>query len=462
MISELEPQFRLSIIVVTNKNFTFDKSLEFQSIMNSNKISSICKNFENVKISCSYAALQSMFGIKLFIFQQNKKKFYSNKTQYILDKFNYIDDILGLNNIPLCKNNDSIQIFDSFSKEIDKDLAKFTPLTLASMYNFPPFSGRGQTIGIIALGGGYRINEINYYFKYLKLPTTPKIINVYVDGATNNYDSTLNSIEVVLNIEMCGAIANNSTLVIYFAPNTAKGFYNALYASINDNVNKPNIISVCWSGMAEKTWSQENLVSFNDLFASAVSKGINIFCAAGDQGSNNGGNEPSVNFPASSPNVIACGGTRVTSDGYKILEETVWNNYPTNTNTKSATSGGTSIIFYKPIYQNKIQNGTSYRCVPDISANADPKSGFLIFVNGGYGIIGGTRCVAPMMAALIALLNEAKGKNIGFINTKIYDTNICVPIKNGNNGIYKANKNGSYSLTCGLGRVSGKLALQNL
>jgi len=463
MINELESQFRLSIVIVTNNNFTSSKAFEFQNILSKLGINVICKPLENLKIPCSYSVFKNIFGIKLYLYQKNNKKFYSNSIRYDLNEYNYIDDILGLNNIPLCSENITSDSFERFSKEaISKDSIKFTPLTLAPLYNFPLSNGRNQTIGIIAIGGGYRINEINYYFKYLKLTTTPKIINVYIDGATNNYDGTVNSVEIVLNIEICGAIANYSTLVVYFAPNTTKGFYNALYAAINDNVNKPNIISVSWSGMSENIWSSENLTSFDNLFASAVSKGINIFCAAGDKGSNNGSTVPNINFPASSPNVIACGGTRVESTGYSIKEETVWNNFPTDVNTKSATSGGISKIFNKPSYQNKVQMNINYRCVPDISANADPKTGYLIFVNGGFGIIGGTRCVVPMMAALTALINESKGKNIGFINNKIYDTNVCMPIKRGNNGAYKANTDGSYSLTCGLGRINGKVAAKNL
>jgi kumamolisin len=212
--------------------------------------------------------------------------------------------------------------------------------------------------------------------------------------------------------------------------------------------------------MPEHQWSNDSLTSFNALFATAVTKNINIFCATGDKGSYNGGETLSVNFPASSPNVIACGGTRVDSNGYSIKEESVWNNFPTNPNTKSATGGGISKVFSKPLYQKNIQSNTNMRCVPDIASNADPKTGYLIFISGGYGIIGGTRCVPPMMAGLTARINEAKGKNIGFINNKLYTTNVCSLIKKGNNGAYTANADGSYSLTCGLGRINGKQAVK--
>jgi len=459
LIGELESYFRLSLTIITNDTY-FSKAHEFEKLLKLNNMTLNSKN--PIKISCSYASFASLFGIKLYLYQKDNKKFYSNKDKYDLVGYDYIDDILGLNNFPLCVPN-VILDKDSFNKDInkilDKDVVKFTPLTLAELYGFPSFYGKGQTIALIALGGGYKANEISYYFKYLKLPTVPRIVNVYIDGATNNPDNTLNSLEVVMNIEISGAIANFATLVVYFAPNTSRGLYNAIYAAINDTTYKPNIISVSW-GASEKLWPLETLTTLNNLFASAVAKGINIFCASGNKGSNNEDTEPNIIFPASSPNVIACGGTRVDSGGYNIRNETVWNNFPNNPNTKSATGGGISKIFSKLPYQNNVQTNTNMRCVPDLSANADPKTGYLIFINGGYGICGGTSCVSPLMAGLTARLNEAKKQNIGFINNKLYNNNVCAPIKSGNNGAYSANSDGSYSLTCGLGRIIAKTALK--
>lgn len=473
LIGELDKYFRLTLTIITNDSY-LSKMSEFEKILKTRKITLISKN--PIIISCNYYSLVSLLGIRLYVYQKDNKKYYSNNVEYNLTNFDYIDDIQGLNDLPFCtpsvildydsldRNINSFDInIDSLDKDISRyasqNTVKFTPLTLAEIYGFPSFTGKGQTIALIALGGGYKVNEINYYFKYLKLDAVPNIVNVYIDGATNRPDNTLNSLEVVMNIEICGAIANRATLVVYFAPNTSRGLYNAVNAAINDTTYNPKIISLSW-GASENIWPLETLTSLNNLFASAVAKGINIFCASGNEGSNNKGPEPNAVFPASSPNVIACGGTRVDSGGYNIRSETVWNNFPNDPSTKSATGGGISKIFPKLPYQNNVQTDTNMRCVPDISANADPKTGYLIFINGAYGICGGTSCVAPLMAGLTARMNEAKGSNIGFMNNKLYSNNVCALIKSGNNGAYSANPDGSYSLTCGLGRIIAKTALK--
>lgn len=482
LLNELDSYFRLSLVIITNKEFNNDKMIELQNLFTTKDTAIIIKNEGNIKISCSYKFFFSLFKIKLFSYQKDNKKFYSNNQEYDIGIYNYIDSILGLNNLPFCKHN-AIFLPDiklNIDTERDKalgiyterdyndrddknrDLVKFTPLSLGKLYNFPLlYYGRNQTIALIELGGGYKQSDISYYFKYLKLSPVPKIFNVYVDGATNNPGNTIDSVEVVLDIEIAGAIANCATIVVYFAPNTARGFYNAVHAAINDTKYNPNIISISW-GFAENLWPLDVINSFNGLLATAAAKGINVFCASGDQGSNNGQNVPVTDFPASSPHVIACGGTRVDSNGSSIRDETVWNNYPKNPNTNSATGGGISKIFSKLAYQNNVQTNTNMRCVPDISANADPKTGYLIFINNGYGICGGTSCVAPLMAGLTARLNEKNKSSIGFLNNKLYTNDVCALIKKGNNGAYSANKDGSYSLTCGLGRINGAIAINKL
>jgi len=172
----------------------------------------------------------------------------------------------------------SLSESETLEQRAPRFLSYFTPLQLANLYNFPNNTGAGQTIGIIELGGGYSSSDMNTYFNNLGLSVKPTIINVNVDGAYNNpADTSGANYEVVLDIQVAGAIANAAKIVVYFAPNSYNGFYNAFYTAINDTVNNPNVLSISW-GAPELYWGSSNLNRYNSLFAQAVAKKITIYC----------------------------------------------------------------------------------------------------------------------------------------------------------------------------------------
>lgn len=299
----------------------------------------------------------------------------------------------------------------------------FYPNQLSDIYGFPKKgTGAGQSIAIIELGGGYRIEDINTYFKQLKLPI-PRIIEVLVDGGTNA-PTTADSAdaEVMLDIEVTAAIAPDAAIVVYFAPNTDKGFFNAIQTAIHDTTHNPTILSISW-GASEKNWTEQSLKAFNEAFQAAAMLGVTVCAAAGDNGSADGEQDGKVHvdFPASSPFVLGCGGTTLTTKDKKVESEIVWHNID-----GGATGGGVSEFFPKPNYQDPINvpvslnNNFAGRGVPDIAANADPGTGYRVRVDGQDLVIGGTSAVAPLMAGLIARINEQKGKPVGFIHPKLY------------------------------------------
>ncbi len=154
-----------------------------------------------------------------------------------------------------------------------------------------------------------------------------------------------------------------------------------------------------------------------------------------------------VDFPASSPYALACGGTRLLSDS-----ETVWNDQD-----GWATGGGISDVFPVPDYQKNISlpasvnsNKKKGRGMPDIAANADSATGYNVLVDGQWTVVGGTSAVAPLIAGLIALANQKLKRNVGFIHPKIYASNPAVfkDITVGNN---ITAKNGGYTAGPGLG-----------
>lgn len=324
----------------------------------------------------------------------------------------------------------------------------FTTTQLGTYYNFPTGTGAGQKIGVIELGGGYRPTDIQGYFtNVLRTTSTPRVTAVSVNGATNNPSDTSGAnIEVVLDIEIIAGIAPMADIFVYFAPNSFSGFYNAIAAAVNGGCK---IISISW-GAAERYWPSGELSRYNSLFQAATISGVTIFAAAGDNGSSDGAPGNNADFPASSPFVIACGGTTVTPSS-----EVVWNNNPTT----SATGGGYSGTFARPLYQNGATTNTK-RGLPDICANADPNTGYTIWYRGATMTVGGTSAVSPLWSGLLALINQRRGSGTSFgsgaIHTILYQNpGVLKDITVGNNGSFSAST--GWDPTTGLGSPNGVL-----
>ena len=205
----------------------------------------------------------------------------------------------------------------------------FTVPQLKNLYQCPTgVNGSGQTIGIIELGGGFRTADLQQYFTSLGINPAPTVIAVPVDGAANHPtgDPTSADGEVVLDIEVAGAVAPAATIVVYFAPNTDKGFLDAINAAIHDTTHNVTAISISW-GQAESGWTPQAMNAMNTAFHSANALGIPVFCASGDNGSTDGvaDGRQHADFPASSPAAVGCGGTTLQASGGTITSEVVWN-----------------------------------------------------------------------------------------------------------------------------------------
>jgi kumamolisin len=328
----------------------------------------------------------------------------------------------------------------------------YTPVQISQLYQFPAnASAAGQTIGILELGGGYRTADLTAYFKSLGLKS-PKVTAVSVDGAKNS-PSNANSAdgEVMLDIEVAAAVAPGAKIAVYFAPNTDQGFLDGLDAAIHDTTHKPSVLSISW-GAAESNWTQQAMTALDASCQSAVALGISITVAAGDNGSTDGGTGNNVDFPSSSPHVLACGGTRLTGSGGTIASEVVWNELASN---EGATGGGVSNVFPLPSWQSSANvpapsNGAGGRGVPDVSGNADPATGYTVRIDGQTMVIGGTSAVAPLWAGLIAVANQQNGKTAGLLQPQIY----AIKAKSGFRDITSGN-NGSFSAAPGWDACTG-------
>ena len=349
-----------------------------------------------------------------------------------------IEGVFGLDNRPQAKPHFR-RLPQKFGMRRSTPSGTFTPLQIANLYQFPTdANGTGQCIALIELGGGYRSTDLKTYFQSLNLSKVPTVTAVAVGKGHNNPTGDPNGPdgEVMLDIEVAGAVAPGASIVVYFAENTDAGFLNAITTAVHDKKHKPSIISISWGG-PEASWTTQSLQSFDSAFQAASAVGVTVCVAAGDDGSTDGVSDGQnhVDFPASSPNVLACGGTKLVAQGSRISSETVWNDLPDN----GATGGGFSTFFTtRPDYQKNISGGSG-RGVPDVSGDADPQTGYQVLVDSQSDVIGGTSAVAPLWAGLVARLNQTLGSDIGFLNPVLYQNpKTCNDVTQGNNGAFKA------------------------
>jgi len=268
---------------------------------------------------------------------------------------------------------------------------------------------------------------------------------VRVDGGKNAPSGDPNSAdgEVLLDIEVAGALAPGAAQIVYFAPNTDRGFVGAIIAAAHA-VPTPAAISISWGG-SEDSWTEQARHALDQACADAVALGVTVLAASGDNGSADGAADGAAHcdFPASSPNVVACGGTRLVVDGSgAIAAETVWNDAASG---GGATGGGVSKAFALPKWQIDAGVPAAGRGVPDVAGNADPQTGYQVYVDGQTAVVGGTSAVAPLWAALVCRLAQLSGKPLGLIQPTLYDrvaAGVAQPglrdVTSGDNGAYKA------------------------
>ncbi len=305
----------------------------------------------------------------------------------------------------------------------------------AKRYNFPQsyqgqaLDGTGQTIAIVELGGGFRSSDLKVYFNEIGTPS-PAVTAISVDHAGNK-PTTADSDdgEVMLDIEVAGAVAPKAKFAVYFAPNNGdQGFIDGISAAVHDSERNPSVISISWGG-PESTTDSQGIAAFHELFVAAAAVGVTVCVASGDHGTADSDaadwdGKIHVDHPAVDDMVLACGGTQIDGNGNDV----VWNDgTPFDKNVPGgggwAGGGGISEVIAVPAYQANanlpvsIDSGKPGRGVPDIAMSA---TNYYTRVDSSEGASGGTSAVAPLMSALIALLNQARKKNVGFLNPTLY------------------------------------------
>jgi kumamolisin len=325
-----------------------------------------------------------------------------------------VESVLGLDDRAIARHH--------LVRAASAQAAGYEPNKIGSLYGFPTdATGKGQCIALIELGGGFTAADNTAAFGAMKL-AAPSVVAVPVDGGANAPSPGNDAdTEVALDIQVAGGVAPGAKIAVYFAPNSDAGFADAITDAAHDSTNKPTVISISW-GSAESQWTGQAITSMNSALQDAAAIGISVFVASGDSLATDGVGDGAahVDFPASSPYAIGCGGTEITVSGGKITAEKVWND------GTSGTGGGISDLFPIPAFQSSVtlppsvNGGRAGRGVPDVAGNAAPGSGYKVISDGKSGVVGGTSAVAPLWAGLTALLNEKATAPLGFFLTKLY------------------------------------------
>jgi kumamolisin len=320
--------------------------------------------------------------------------------------------------------------------------------------------GNNQTVAVFELDG-YQSSDVTQYLQNYNLGT-PSITNVTVDGF--NGSAGQGAIEVVLDIEVVAAMAPKASQIVYEGPNTTQGVNDTYNQIVTDN--KAQVMTVSWGECEAQSGSSE-LQTLDNIFKQGASQGISMYAASGDSGAYDCNDTSlAVDSPAGDPYITGVGGTNLQLNNGAYGSESVWSN-PSDTQRSpqgAGGGGGISSFFQQPSWQtgpgvkNQYSNGN--REVPDVSADADPQSGYAVYCtasasgcpSSGWIVVGGTSAAAPLWAGSTASINDYlqqhQKSRVGFANPVLYGLeNAQQPkppfhdVSSGNNLYYPATSN---------------------
>ena len=335
--------------------------------------------------------------------------------------------VFGLDNRPMVKQKYPIDKRPAGGMARATARPWFYSSELASVYDFPPGDGAGQTVAIIEFGGGYFPNDLKQFCQYAGV-AVPKVDTISLHNApTNKKDGAED--EVMLDIEVVAGVCPKAKIAVYFSKFTEQGWIDAIDAAVHDAVRQPSVVSISWGWAEDDSWSTGAIDAINESLKDAALLGVTVCVASGDDGSDDGigDGHAHCDFPASSPYVLAVGGTSLRVENGKPVEKTWKDGDGLRKDGGGATGGGVSTHFARPQWQKvsvKSVNPGSIqgRVIPDVAADASASTGYFTVVDGQAGAIGGTSAAAPLWAALIARVNAKlpSGKRVGYLAPMLY------------------------------------------
>jgi kumamolisin len=429
-----------------------------------------------VVLSGTIQAIEAAFDVRLFHYEHPDGDYRGRVGEYSVPSnlAGIVEGVFGLDErrVALRRRRHPVQRLPRVHDVSTKIPSSwYRPAELAKHYNFPTdVAGNNQVVGLLEFGGGYFPDDLKLFCQLAGIKIVPTIKTISVDGTPTNATDGAEG-EVMLDVEVVAGVCPQSTIVVYFAHWSERGWLSIVDAVIKDKANDPSVISISW-GAPEDTdiWTGAGIRQVEESFKEAALLGITICVAAGDDGSSDGHSDghAHVDFPASSEYVLSVGGTTVPSKG--TAQDIVWFEHNGVRPKGGSTGGGVSAVINRPAWQSAVKitsvnpGALVGRCIPDIAANADwDASPYLLVVDGSAQGNGGTSAASPLIASLVALMSEKLGKRVGYLTPRLYQGPHagsletigeagCTDVISGNNQTAHA---GGYSAGKGYDAVSG-------
>jgi kumamolisin len=413
-------------------------------------------------------ALQRAFGVGLREYTYALGSYYGHSGPVMLPTAlrPYVGAVLGLDSAPLHRR----RVLPGAGS------VPLNPARLAAHYGFPHVDARHIRMALIQFGGGFYRSDVEAYCSALKVPL-PRIDTVEVGAArltsggcnaplppgqlrrmarswreaasfqelesaygSNALATFMDSMEVTMDVEVAAAMGAGASLAVIFAPPGADGWRRALYAAAGLGYSvragsqaRADIVSVSW-GESEEAFGEHRLAAIGLALAHLERMGIVTCCSSGDRGPLAGftpAARDAVSFPASSPSVLACGGTTLAREQGRVRERP-WRGQLLG--EPMASGGGMSGFFERPPHQSPElvprrhstwvapgkPAGFEGRWLPDVAAFADPVPGVRTLVGGVKLAGGGTSLATPLIASLLARITAAVGSSAAGVQRWLY------------------------------------------
>jgi len=378
------------------------------------------------------SALQHAFAPSLYTFRQNGRRFMANTRSLRLPAA-LASDVLAVSGL----NTAEWQHPAALHPHQTAAPRGYAPADLAHLYGLDSLrtqgiEGTGQTVAIASFAD-YSASDLAVFDQQFNLSGDITRIGVSDGRATGGLLGAQNGQgETEADIEVVQGVAPRAAILLYEAPNSNQAAV-ALYNRIVSD-NRAQVVTTSW-GDTESFFSAADLSAIHQALQEGAAQGQTFFAASGDSGAFDGAGSgptssttPAVDYPASDPWVTGVGGTTLTASGSQYLAETAWSD-GSDPSTPVGSGGGLSLAFSRPSYQtgpgvsNQYSNGM--RQVPDVAANADPRTGYAVYtVNAhdtpSWSVGGGTSAASPLWGGFAALVNQALGRRVGFLNPLLY------------------------------------------
>ena len=485
-------------------------------------VTEVSRARHDVVLDATAGQFSRAFGVTLQYFETAGARYYAHDERARLPRElrAATENVLGLETIPVHRTH---AVAARRGAHVDIP-------ALERQYGFPAVDARGRRIALLEFGGGFSSDDIAAYASRLAI-AEPRLTPVSVAGATGQHGSNapldravaasiardwkasvpfatlmkkhgsdmsafIASMEVTMDIELALALGGGAAVDVYFAPSGVDGWRRALYAAIGLPIGGaggahppvPTVMSISW-GESEAVFGSEQLQMIERTLIAVRRAGVAVCCSSGDWGSVNASPKPgvpaipNVNFPASSPSVLACGGTRLLPSGSSddVRSEVAWDERTFG--VSMATGGGVSGFFKRPKAQADVKlrpaartwrapgNGNgAKRAIPDVAANAALSSGPAITFAGEELVGFGTSAAAPICASLLARVSASVGHGVAGMEAWLYTgdaKSCCRPVTKGDNDVtngkvafYRAGK--GWNACTGLGTLDGEKIVATL